>query len=338
MPTCAIALSGGVDSTVAAKLLLQQKYHVIGITLITQESTKTLHINNVSQVADQLGIKVYFLDVIKQFNKEVIDYFINSYKSGLTPNPCAICNRKVKIGLLVPFAKELGADFLATGHYANLHVNNNLVYLQEANNIQKDQTYFLSLVENKHLQYLKFPLSDIQNKETVRELAYQFNLKNYNQKDSQDICFIETNYISFLKKYLELPPGDIILQNKKIGQHLGLANYTIGQRKGLGIASNHPLYVIDFNVKKNQLIVGTQDKLIKTDFTVKNINWILPVKKEFTCMVKIRSGSRKFSARISILQKEVNVHLLEVNNIAICPGQVCAFYQENTVLGGGIIE
>ena len=182
----AVALSGGVDSSTTAAILLREGHEVFGVTMLTQQNGCETVIKNASAVSKQLGIKHYVLDVIDEFKKEVIDYFINSYLNGITPNPCAICNKKIKLNKLLMFAKEKGANYLATGHYASIECVDNNVLLRESNNKLKDQSYFLSLTSKEHLKYIKTPLSNINNKKETRELAKSFGLNNFQEKDSQD--------------------------------------------------------------------------------------------------------------------------------------------------------
>ena len=344
----AVALSGGVDSSTTAAILLREGHEVFGVTMLTQQNGCETVIKNASAVSKQLGIKHYVLDVIDEFKKEVIDYFINSYLNGITPNPCAICNKKIKLNKLLMFAKEKGANYLATGHYASIECVDNNVLLRESNNKLKDQSYFLSLTSKEHLKYIKTPLSNINNKKETRELAKSFGLNNFQEKDSQDICFIKNNdYISFIKnnianKKLLDKQGNIILKNSNtvLSQHRGLINYTIGQRRGLGIANSEPLYVTSIDHNNNTLIVGTkQDLLVKT-FIVNQFNWLIEqTNSSFECYVKVRSGHSKFKALVNINDIDnITVNLLENNTVAICPGQVCALYNdENIVIGAGII-
>lgn len=347
--TYAVALSGGVDSSTVAAMLLKEGHEVFGVTMLTQPDGCESVIKKASIVAKQLGIKHYVLDVIDEFKKEVIDYFINSYLNGTTPNPCAICNKKIKLNKLLIFAKEKGADYLATGHYASIEYINNNVYLKESNNKLKDQSYFLSLTSKEHLKYIKTPLSNINNKRETRELAKSFGLSNFQEKDSQDICFIKNNdYISFIRNNIEDKrlldrQGNIILKNSNtiLSQHKGLVNYTTGQRRGLGISNSEPLYVTNINYNNNTITVGTKKDLLIKTFNVNQFNWLIEQENSsFECYVKVRSGHSKFKALVNINDiNNVTVNLLEDNTVAICPGQVCVLYNnKNIVIGAGIIN
>ncbi|MBR1944121.1 MAG: tRNA 2-thiouridine(34) synthase MnmA [Alphaproteobacteria bacterium] len=344
----AVALSGGVDSSTTAAMLLNEGHEVFGVTMLLQSTGCQMVIDKASKVAQQLGIKHYVFDAINEFKKEVIDYFINSYMTGTTPNPCAICNKKIKLNKLLSFAQEKGADYLATGHYANIECINNDVFLKESKNSLKDQSYFLSLTSREHLKYIKTPLCNITHKQETRNLAKSFGLNNFHEKDSQDICFIRNgDYISFIRDNIEDKKllnkcGNIILQSNGncIAQHKGLVNYTIGQRRGLGIPNNEPLYVTNINYSNNTLTVGIKRDLLVKTFQVNQFNWLLDINdNKFECHVRIRAGHSKYKSLVEIISNDVvNVHLLENNTVAVCPGQVCALYnKDNVVIGAGII-
>ncbi|MGL5190973.1 MAG: tRNA 2-thiouridine(34) synthase MnmA, partial [Cetobacterium sp.] len=251
----AVAMSGGVDSSTVAYLLKKQGYKIFGVTMKTcGEEDK-----DAKRICDDLGIEHYLLDVTEDFGKEVINYFVDEYSSGRTPNPCMVCNRKIKFGKLIEFAKELGAEALATGHYANI-IDGTLAIGDDMN---KDQVYFLSQIKKENLKYIIFPIGKME-KPAVRELAKDLGVRVYAKKDSQEICFVEDGK---LKEFLMEKtggkigkPGQIVnLKGKVLGKHNGLAFYTIGQRKGLGIASANPLYVIELDRKNNRVIVGSNE-------------------------------------------------------------------------------
>ena len=247
------------------------------------------------------------------------------------------------------FAQEKGADYLATGHYASIEFTNNKIYLKESNNKLKDQSYFLSLTDKEHLKYIKCPLSNINDKKETRELAKRFGLSNFQVKDSQDICFIKNNdYISFIKnntdnKKILNKPGNIVLKHRNtiIKQHKGLIKYTVGQRRGLGIPYSEPLYVTNIDSNNNAVIVGTRQDLIVKTFKVSQFNWLLEAtNSKFECFAKVRAGAMKYKSIVTIHDTEnIIVNLLEDNITAICPGQVCVLYNENSVvIGAGIIK
>ena len=253
-----VGMSGGVDSAVSAYLLKKDGYDVLGVTMKLLNNQETLDmINDAKKICEELDISHQVFDFTKEFHDIVIKNFIDSYKNGLTPNPCVLCNKYFKFGLLYEKGKELGYDYLATGHYGKIE-NNCLL----CSNTNKDQSYFLYNINKDVLSHLIFPLAKYKNKDEIREIARVNNLSVANKKDSQDICFITNNdYISFLNNYLKPINGKIKSINGQIlGNHNGLYKYTIGQRKGLGISSNTPLYVIDIDIKNNMLIVGENNR------------------------------------------------------------------------------
>lgn len=338
-------MSGGVDSSTVAAILQKEGYDVFGITMRIHDYSDSA-IENAEIVCKKLAIEHFIFDVREEFKKSVMDVFAEYYSMGLTPNPCAICNRDIKLNLLLQFAKSKGADFMATGHYANLDLVDDGIILSEAEDKSKDQSYFLSLVKKENLKFVRFPLGKIDSKSETRKLAFQFDLHNFEKKDSQDICFIQNgNYKDFLKShYSELNlfiPGDIRLQNsnKILGHHNGIANYTIGQRKGLGIAYETPLYVVNLDANKNEVIVAPKDSLEQKSFSINSVNWILDYPDNFVAFVKLRSVARKTKAQIEKSNKGVVVTLLEKSTTPITSGQVCAIYNSsNQVVAAGIIQ
>ena len=346
--TYAVAMSGGIDSSTAAAILLREGYKVFGVTMLTCKTGCDKIILEAGTIADDLGIRHYICDISDGFQTEVVDYFINSYMNGLTPNPCAICNKKIKLKQLLQFARNHGADYLATGHYASIEVIEDQVYLKESINTNKDQSYFISLTSKEDLKYIRFPLSNILNKQETRNLAVQFGLRNFAKQDSQDICFIQNrDYISFIRDNIKDKSklnncGNMVLNtnNSILAQHHGLENYTIGQRRGLGVSHFEPLYVIHIDTQSNQIILGNKKSLISKYFKVSNMNWIIDSdQNDIACLVKIRAGKLKFKAIIhKYSETDIQVTLLEQNTLAVCPGQVCALYnKENVILGAGTI-
>ena len=265
----AIGISGGVDSAVSALLLKQEGHDVLGITMkLFEDETVDKMLIDAKKVCEEVGIKHLVLDLTKEFKEIVIDNFINSYKQGLTPNPCVLCNKHFKFGLLYEKAKELGYDYIATGHYVKI-MNNNL-YVCDNN---KDQSYFLYGINKEILDKIIFPLKDFKNKEEIRKIAEMHNLSIFDKKDSQEICFIkDDDYVKFLENYLSPTIGNIIDTNGNIlGKHNGLYKYTIGQRKGLGISSEYPLYVMDIDYINNNVVVCQHEELFKSNLVKKNL-------------------------------------------------------------------
>ena len=351
----AVGMSGGVDSSTVALLLKEKGYKVIGITLKLSSIECSIDgvqvccspddVKDARKVADYLGIEHYVIDWEELFRKKVIDYFVNSYKKGLTPNPCAICNREVKTGLLALYVKEvLGADKLATGHYIRLENIEDLgLVVKRGKDLSKDQSYFMALVKKDIFNYLMFPLGNYL-KEEVRKIAENYSLPVSSKKDSFEICFTAgktpAEYLKENNLY-DFKEGDIIhISGKKLGKHKGLPFYTIGQRRGLGIRWNKPLYVIDKDISTNAIIVGERENLL-TDFVeAENLNILVNPKywkKEKIC---IQGRYRQKCLPISeyVLEKDkIKIYFKEPQE-KFAKGQVLAIYQNDTLLAGGIIK
>ena len=335
-----VGISGGVDSSVSALLLKNEGYEVIGATM-------KLFNNNTSdskEICDKLGIKYVELDCKDKFKNCVINYFINESKLTNTPNPCVQCNKKLKFGYMIDYVKENNVDYIATGHYAKVEYSDKYkrYVLKKADNLAKDQSYFLYGIDKNILPMILFPLSKFNNKEEIREIAKQNNLNTHSKSDSQDICFIpDGNYKKFLEENSDMDTrvGNIILNGNIIGQHTGLYKYTIGQRKGLGIAYEVPLYVIGFNKDKNELIVGEENDLYVDSFEVINYNLLLidDITEPIKVMLKTRYKSLEYPATIE--KKENNIIVKLDNPIkGVTSGQSAVFYIDDIVLGGGIIK
>lgn len=340
--TVVIGMSGGVDSSVAACLLKEEGKEVIGATMLLLDDKKTKQaIEDAKNICKKLGIKHYIFDLRKEFKKEVIDNFIEAYKSGKTPNPCVNCNKYFKFGLFYQKAKELGADYIATGHYAK--IKNNRLVMSDVT--EKDQSYFLCQIDKEILPHILFPLNKYKSKEEIRNLARTFQLPVSEKKDSQEICFIpKDDYKLFLKdKNINKKEGNIILTDKTIlGKHQGLYQYTIGQRKGLNISYKEPLYVIKIDTNTNSLIVGKNEELFKQELFANNMNYLIE-KEEFNntkLFAKIRSRGELEEVE-SVTEEENNrIHVIFKNKLrAITPGQLIVFYNEKKeCLGGAYIE
>lgn len=339
-----VAMSGGVDSSVAALLLLKKGYEVEGITgrMINSPSADIV-CENAQKVADKLGIKLHILDLSSNFKKLVIDYFENSYANGETPNPCIVCNENFKWGEIFNYAiYNCQADIFATGHYANIRNINGIYKLYPAKDEHKDQLYFLYRLGQNELSKTVFPLHEY-NKEQVRQMAYQYNLPPKSSKESQDICFI--NKPDTTKKYLinkfGLKKGNFIDINtgKKLGEHDGSYLYTIGQRKGIGIAAPYPLYVIKIDAKNNIVYLGKAEDNFKNSLIVKDIKISYPLNKdEFDAMVKIRYNMKAEIAHIKIFENKAEINFYESVS-SITSGQAGVFYDisDGHLIGGGIV-
>jgi len=348
--TIAIAMSGGVDSSVAAALLVEQGFDVFGVMLRLwsagpESSNRCCTPEDVSlaqRVAHQLDIPFHTLDVKSLFKQEVVDPFIDDYAQGRTPNPCLRCNRIVRWGFLLESVLSMGASRLATGHYARIRYENNRHYLYRAQDLSKDQSYVLSVLQQAQLARTIFPLGDI-TKFEVREIAAKLNLPIADRAESQDLCFVgDLDYRDFLidQGILLTPPGPILDEKGEIlGQHSGLANYTIGQRKGIRVSSSVPLYVINKILQDNVLLVGPKDGLGRTSFNIGQVNWISgsPPSGDGSIRVRVRYKAEEVGATLqSIEDAGGEVQLLE-SLPDVTPGQYAVFYDGEKCLGGGII-
>ncbi len=342
-----LGMSGGVDSSVSALLLKEQGYDVIGSTLELYAGSSCCNINtyiDAKNVCKSIGIPHFTFDYKKEFSKYVIDDFIDCYANCKTPNPCIECNKYMKFGIMYEKAKELGCEYIATGHYAKTEYSEKYGrwVLKKSKAGKKDQSYVLWNIPKDLIQYVLFPLSDFESKEQIREIAREKNLKVANKPDSEDICFIpDGNYKKFLENNSNIKPkaGNIVnLEGKVLGKHTGLYNYTIGQRKGLGISNPVPLFVLGFNRAKNEVIVGEEDKLYKKEIIVKDINLLLvdEIEDEMEVEVKTRYSTRAAKAKISQQGNDIKVVFDEPQR-ALTPGQSAVFYIDDIVVGGGKI-
>ncbi len=346
-----LGMSGGVDSSVSAILLKEQGYEVIGITMKLFEGEIEGSCCNVSstmdakRVCDYLQIPHYTLNFKDEFKKYVIDDFINCYANCKTPNPCIECNKYLKFGSMYQKAQELKCDYIATGHYAKIEYSDKYKQnvLKKANAVAKDQSYVLYNIPKELLDKLKLPLGIYNSKEEIRKIAEQHNLPVAHKPDSQDICFIPSgDYKAFLENNSDIKSikGNIVDINGNIlGTHTGLYKYTIGQRKGLGISNDVPLYVIGFNKEKNELIVGVEKELYIKEFIVSDVNWLLfdKLEKELIVYVKTRYSSRAYKAKIIPYGNNIKVIYAEPQK-SITVGQSAVFYMNDIVIGGGKIE
>ena len=350
-----VAMSGGVDSSVVAALMKEEGYDVTGITLKLYDDTKQSKegrqccagqdILDAKRVSEKINIEHKILFYQKKFKTEVIDSFIDSYTAGETPIPCVQCNQTVKFRDLFKYAKDLKADALITGHYVSRIQSNGHASMYRAKDQSRDQSYFLFSTTQEQLDFLRFPLGEIDKSET-RKIAERLNLNVATKPDSQDICFVPNgDYASVIKKFRpeSFKPGKILdLKGEQIGEHDGIINYTIGQRKGIKIASNNPLYVINIDADSNSIVVGEKDYLEIKKIKLRELN-ILGLKKEFNDLIniKVRSTGRLLKAKINIKDNLADVEILD-KETGISPGQACVFYSKDDVgdkvLGGGWIH
>jgi tRNA-specific 2-thiouridylase len=334
-----VALSGGVDSAAAAILLKERGYEVRGVTLrLKPRDLADDDIRDAQIVADALSIPLEVLDEREAF-KEITDYFCRAYTEGLTPNPCVLCNPKVKIGLLVKHAEKNNALFVATGHYSHI-ISENGKYLIRKNPTGKDQSYFLCGLNQKLLSKLQFPLSDL-SKDEIRTLVESYNIPIAHKKDSQEVCFIPDNdYISFIEENYnpEALPGDFVSKDgEKLGTHSGIYKYTIGQRKGLG-AFGKPMYVLSINKENNTVTIGDNSDLFTDTIKIKDINFLSGEAPDtpLQCMVKIRCAAPPAQATLTLTEDGGNVTFVQPQRAA-APGQTAAIYIGDTLIGGGTI-
>ena len=344
-----LGMSGGVDSSVSALLLKEKGYEVIGTTLELFAGSSCCNINtyiDAKNVCNSIGIPHFTYDYKNEFKKHVIDDFINCYANCKTPNPCIECNKYLKFGFMYEKAKELGCNYIATGHYAKTEYSEKYGrwVLKKSKAGKKDQSYVLWNIPKELIEHVLFPLSDFEDKEQIREIARKNNLKVANKPDSEDICFVpDGNYKKFLENNSELKPkvGNIVNQKGDIlGKHSGLYKYTIGQRKGLGISYKVPLFVIGFNPLKNEVIVGEENELYKKEIIVKDINLLLfdKIKDQKEVEVKTRYSSKMAKAKISQETENTIKVIFDEPQRAITPGQSAVFYIDDIVVGGGKIE
>ena len=349
-----VAMSGGVDSSVAALLLKEKGYEPIGITMKTWPKEECGSVGEklccsleaiqmARSVAEDIDIPYYVVDYSKEFEKHVKKYFEEEYAKGRTPNPCVYCNRKTKFGYLLSKAKELGAEKIATGHYVNVVKDGDNYNLSESENKEKDQSYFLFDIPKETLSQIEFPLGDMTKKE-VREVAAKYGLMPANKPASQDICFATSSggYKEYLMKagVKAFTEGDIVSASGKVlGRHKGIASYTVGQRKGLGIAHTEPLYVTKIDVEKNVVVVGEKSEAMKSKIRVSGFNWLSIDKldKEYEFEVRIRYNGSRVRSKI-IPDGDSGIVEFAEKQFAPTPGQAAVFYDGNIVVGGGWID
>ncbi len=349
-----VAMSGGVDSSTVAGLMKKEGYEVIGVTLKLYDDTKKSKesrqccagqdILDAKRVSQQLNIQHRILYYQKNFKRDVIESFIDSYVAGETPIPCVQCNQTVKFRDLYDYAKELKADALITGHYVSRIQKNGKAELYRAADLKRDQSYFLFATTQKQLDFLRFPLGKMDKNET-RKVALQLNLNVADKPDSQDICFVPGgNYAAVIKKYRpkSFKTGDILnINGDVIGKHEGIINYTVGQRKGIKVPHSEPLYVVDIDAVQNKVVVGTREALSIKKIYLKDLNLLSDVEKyNENLFIKVRSTGKLIKAKIKLENTQAEV-VLEENELGISPGQACVFYSKDRigdkVLGGGWI-
>lgn len=336
----ALALSGGIDSAICAYILKKEGYEVIGLTFELFDSQKET-VDKAKQIASFLNISHYILDLKEFFEKEIISYFVNSYAKGVTPNPCAWCNKKIKFGKVLEIAiKTFKIEKFATGHYVEKENYKGKMLLKKAKDVNKDQSYFLSLIDAEVIPSLLFPLGNL-TKSEVKALGKKiFNFLDY--KDSQDICFLKNKSLKeFLSKYLPKKEGLVFYQDKVVGTHPGIQWFTVGQRKGLGLALGKPLYIVKLCAKENKIILGEEKELFSEGLILENLNLHLPLELWTNPYAKIRYKTPLIKVKdiIKINEEKGEYKILfETPVKGVTPGQICAFYENEFLLGGGVIK
>lgn len=336
-----VLMSGGVDSSVTLYLLKQAGYKVQGLTFdMVGEGSRCCDAKDIldaRRVASMLDVPHRIIDVREEFKKIVIDYFIKEYKSGRTPNPCVICNREIKIAMGIKIADSLGFDYVATGHYARVK-KNNAPHLLKAIWREKSQEYFLSMIKREHLNRLLLPLGE-HTKEDVRNIAREMGMMVSEKEESQEVCFVGKDYREFLEKAgITRKKGEILLKNgKKVGTHDGYHLFTIGQRRGINVSLGKRYYVYRIDAATNRVFVSEWDDLLSRKFIVNNVNWIEEVSFPLKCRVKVRYRHDGVDATVEDIGDGMYRVKTDKPVFAVTPGQVAAFYEEDMVLGGGII-
>ena len=353
MTKVVVAMSGGVDSSVTAALLKEQGYDVVGMMMRLwsepgkEESNRCCTPDSMAQarrVAAKLDIPFYVVDAKDVFRETVVEYFLEGYARGETPNPCLICNRKIRWTFLLDHALALGAEYMATGHYVRIQkAEDGRMNLLRAVDKSKDQSYVLHVLTQERLEHALFPVGDYPKPE-IRQIAEKYGLPTATRKDSQDLCFLAgEDYRNFLQRNAAqmLQPGEIVTRDGRvIGEHNGLPNYTIGQRKGLGISSPVPLYVLGKDAAANQVIVGTQEELGSSELTARDVNWVSGESptESFRAEVKIRYTAKEASAWVTPVNNGDQAQVrFDAPQRDITAGQAAVFYQGDLLIGGGII-
>lgn len=335
-------MSGGVDSTACA-LILQEQYEVKGFFMRLAQPDFDEQLGRVSKVADSLGVELEVIDLRAEFDKAVLEYFSGNYFKGLTPNPCVICNKEIKFGLFLDAILDKGMDRMATGHYARIVKEGKFYSLHTGLDPYKDQSYFLSRLNQHQLGSILFPLGD-KTKEDIYSFVEEHGFTHFRGQESQDVCFLEKNEInSFLdaRKPESLTDGPIVhTDGKVLGKHHGLYNYTIGQRKGLGISHPTPLYVVGIDAANNSVLVGDNEQLFNRTIQVRDLHWLRGTPPDSSCdyTVRIRYSHRGSTARLDLHKEKKGTFVFHEPQRAITPGQFAVVYKDSELLGSGIIE
>lgn len=336
-----VAMSGGVDSTVAAALLLDMGYEVCGVNFVLEYGADSSL--DAQKAAEQLGIELYVLDLREKFKEEIIDYFAAEYKAGRTPNPCVMCNKKIKFGKFFDFAKEKGADFIATGHYAKVERRGDEFILKKADNLLKDQSYVLYNLNQEILSKTLFPLSEF-SKEEIRKIAEEKGISAANKPDSQDICFIpDGDYVKFLKEncgFCDKEGNFLDDEGNAIGKHSGAYRFTIGQRKGLGVSFGKPMFVTKICAENNEVTLSPGGMEYFSSLVAEEVSFISEKapKDEIVVDVKTRYSAKPVSCMLKMTDDKKAELTFSQPIRAVAPGQSAVFYDGDVLLGGGVIH
>ncbi len=344
--TVCVAMSGGVDSSTVALLLKQAGFNVFGVFMKLWDDEKKERgccslddANDALRVCEKIGIPFYVLNLKEEFRKEVVQYFVNEYVMGRTPNPCVYCNNKMKFDILFRKVKTFGADYIATGHYARIVNTGDDYRLCKGLDPNKDQSYFLFSTAREMLPHIKFPVGELR-KEDVREIAAGAGLKKKKKRESQEICFVRDDYRDFLKQAgIEEKKGNIVdTSGKVLGEHKGYFNFTIGQRNGLNIALGKPVYVIKIVPEENLIVVGDEKELYSSQFFIGECNFLADIKFDERYFIKVRYRHKGEYGKIVGEENGVYEVVFEKPQRGITPGQAAVFYKDDTVVGGGWIR
>ena len=336
-----VAMSGGIDSSLSCVLLLERGFEVAGVTmhLAKGEEESDTAIEGAREICRALSIPHYVVDFSREFEELVVEDFVSQYLKGKTPNPCVVCNRRLKFGKLLEYARHKGFDFLATGHYAKIEEKEGKYFLRRPKDRKKDQTYFLYDIGRDNLPYIIFPLSDFTKKE-VKELSLKYNLHIAEESESKDICFLpEGDYRKFLEERISLDsPGFIVTtEGKIVGEHKGYFRYTIGQRKGLGVAHSRPLYVVAVHPERNEVVVGEREALEARGLVASHFQWLVD-ELPSSVFAQVRYLQKEKACSVEIVGPDEIRVIFKERVEMISPGQSVVLYSDDTVLGGGIIE
>ncbi len=338
-----LAISGGIDSSTALYILKNKEFYIEAVTLFLWDKNSHKRaccsleaVQRARKICYRYKIKHSIIDSRREFEEIIVgENFLKKYKEGLTPNPCVFCNRFFKFGLLIEEMKKRKLDFLATGHYAKTYKENGKYFIKKAKDKEKDQSYFLSMINPEVIKHLLFPLGDLTKKEVI-EIAKRENLFLPSYEESQDLCFINTNIKDFLRERIGIKRGYIFFRGKKVAEHEGFYNFTIGQRRGLNLALGEKLYVNKIDPKENSVCVDMGKEVMKTKVYAGKINLFVPIKGEKILKVKIRNLHKESPARVKFYEDYAEIEFFEPQ-FAPTPGQIAAFYEEDILLGGGII-